>query len=66
LARHIIEWLTDDAKHERLIGRLRELKEQVSHGGASERASEYILRVLGGDARIATTSPAPVAHNRAA
>lgn len=66
LARHIVEWLTDDSKHQRLIGRLRDLKEQVSHGGASERASEYILRVLGGNSTIETTRPAPGAQRRAA
>jgi lipid-A-disaccharide synthase len=47
LARHLVEWLSDDAKHELLVARLAALKQQIAHGGASQRASQYILRALG-------------------
>jgi lipid-A-disaccharide synthase len=66
LARHIIEWLTDDAKHQRLIGRLRELREQVGHGGASQRACEYILRELGRQNSPRLLGESPPAPRRAA
>jgi lipid-A-disaccharide synthase len=46
LARHCIEWLTDDAQRQLLVGRLEELRDRVASGGASQRAAEYILRHL--------------------
>ncbi len=46
LASHVVEWLTDRAAHERLTGRLADLKRSIGHGGASRRATEYILDVL--------------------
>ena len=47
LARHIIDWLADEPRRRKLIGELVKLKVRVGHGGASRRASEYILRALG-------------------
>jgi lipid-A-disaccharide synthase len=46
IAKHIVEWLTDPAKHTARVEALAELKSRVSHGGASRRAAEYILDVL--------------------
>lgn len=46
LARHCIEWLTDEAPRQALIRRLEELRDQVAGGGASQRAADYILRHL--------------------
>ncbi|HET6879299.1 MAG TPA: lipid-A-disaccharide synthase [Pirellulales bacterium] len=47
LARHVIEWLDDEPRRRRLIAELARLKVRVGHGGASRRASEYILQALG-------------------
>ncbi|HVX16152.1 MAG TPA: lipid-A-disaccharide synthase [Pirellulales bacterium] len=47
LARHVIEWLDDEPRRRKLIGELVKLKVRVGHGGASRRASEYILATLG-------------------
>lgn len=47
IARHVIDWLADEPRRRRLIGELARLKVRVGHGGASRRASEYILRALG-------------------
>ena len=46
VAAHIIEWLHDPAKRAARVEALRALKAQVAHGGASNRAAEYILNVL--------------------
>ena len=43
LARHVIEWLTDEPKRQALMGRLKALKQQVAHGGASGTAADLIL-----------------------
>lgn len=48
IAGHAIGWLQDEAKRQRLIDRLVELREQVASGGASARAAEYIVRALAG------------------
>lgn len=66
LARHLVEWLSDDAKHQTLVDRLAQLKEQVAHGGASQRASEYIVRELRGATNRPPTTATPVAQRRAA
>ncbi len=47
LARHVIDWLADEPRRRQLIGDLARLKRRVGHGGASRRASEYILQALG-------------------
>ncbi len=47
IATHVTHWLTDVTGRERLVARLAQLKTTVAHGGASTRASEYILRKLG-------------------
>jgi lipid-A-disaccharide synthase len=47
IAGHVTGWLTDSAARARLVERLAELKARIAHGGASARASEYILRALG-------------------
>jgi lipid-A-disaccharide synthase len=46
IARHIIQWLTDDTAYRQLVARLEGLKAKVSHGGASQRAAAYVLREL--------------------
>ena len=46
LAAHIVEWLTQPAKRERLIADMAALKEQVGQGGASKKAAEYMLAEL--------------------
>jgi lipid-A-disaccharide synthase len=46
IATHLTQWLTDSAARERLVARLAELKTMIAHGGASARASDYILRTL--------------------
>ncbi len=47
IAAHLIHWLTDQAARIRLEQRLAELKARIGHGGASDRAAEYILKALG-------------------
>jgi lipid-A-disaccharide synthase len=49
VAGHVIEWLTEPAKHTARMAQLAELKERVGYGGASRRAADYLLNVL--DAR---------------
>jgi len=46
IAAHVVEWLTDPAKREVRIAELARLKARVAHGGASNRAAEYILHAL--------------------
>jgi lipid-A-disaccharide synthase len=46
VANHVIEWLTRPAERDRLVGQLAALRERVGHGGASRRASEYLLEEL--------------------
>ncbi|MHB1037957.1 MAG: lipid-A-disaccharide synthase [Pirellulales bacterium] len=57
VAAHVIEWLTDSAKRQRLVAELAELKARVGHEGASRAAAEYILHAL--DVR---TTPVPRPH----
>ncbi|HTU24290.1 MAG TPA: lipid-A-disaccharide synthase [Pirellulales bacterium] len=59
LADHVIRWLTDRAERARVTAELAALKERVGHGGASRRASEYILTTLG-----AKRPPIPRPHFR--
>jgi lipid-A-disaccharide synthase len=49
VATHVIEWLIDPAKRAVRISQLAELKARVGHGGASQRAADYMLKIL--DAR---------------
>lgn len=56
LAAHVVEWLTDEQKHARLVRRLAELKAEVGHGGASVTAANYILGEL---QRVERPSPRP-------
>jgi lipid-A-disaccharide synthase len=46
IASHIVEWLTDPAKRASRVEALEALCERVAHGGASNRAAEYILDSL--------------------
>jgi lipid-A-disaccharide synthase len=48
IAGHVVEWLTDRTKRECRVAELARLKAQVAAGGASCRAAQYILSVLGG------------------
>ena len=42
LAEHVANWLADEDQYRRRVQQLHQLKAQVAHGGASERAAEYI------------------------
>jgi lipid-A-disaccharide synthase len=46
VADHVVEWLTDSAIRSACVAKLAELKERVGHGGASQRAADYLLRNL--------------------
>lgn len=46
VASHIIQWLCDPATRTSRVEALAALKERVAHGGASNRAAEYILDIL--------------------
>jgi lipid-A-disaccharide synthase len=46
LAAHCIEWLGDAGARTQHIARLARLRDQFAAGGASDRAAEYIARVL--------------------
>ena len=46
VARHAIEWLTDETARQALIARLVALRERVAAGGASAAAADYIWRNL--------------------
>jgi lipid-A-disaccharide synthase len=46
LARHVVEWLTDRPKRQRLVERLERLRAEVGHGGAAAAAAEYIVGAL--------------------
>lgn len=46
LARHVVSWITDAAERDRLVERMHALRENLAHGGASERAAEYIVDEL--------------------
>jgi lipid-A-disaccharide synthase len=46
VAAHVIEWLTEPAKRAARVAQLAALKDQVGHGGASQRAAGYMLQVL--------------------
>jgi lipid-A-disaccharide synthase len=52
IARHVIEWLTDEPKRQVLVDRLRGLKDKVAHDGATSTAAELILREVGRPAPI--------------
>ena len=42
LAEHLVTWLSDEIEYCRRVEELRQVKSQVAHGGASQRAAEYI------------------------
>ncbi|TWU21942.1 lipid-A-disaccharide synthase [Bythopirellula polymerisocia] len=46
LADHVVQWLTSADDHERNVQGLADLKARIGHGGASQRAAEYISRLL--------------------
>jgi lipid-A-disaccharide synthase len=52
IAAHVVEWLTDRRKRDARVAALADLKARVAHGGASENAARYILRVLTPPARV--------------
>ena len=47
IAAHVVEWLINPEKRKARIADLARLKAEVGHGGASNRAAEYILNALG-------------------
>ena len=46
VAEHVVEWLTEPAIRAARVAELAELKEVVGNGGASRRATDYLLRAL--------------------
>jgi lipid-A-disaccharide synthase len=46
VARHVIQWLTDETARDHVRGKLLRAREKVVCPGASERAAEYILSHL--------------------
>jgi lipid-A-disaccharide synthase len=46
IARHVIDWLTQPAAREAVVGRLRELRSRAAVPGACERAAEFLLADL--------------------
>lgn len=61
VAAHIIDWLTDSARRFERIAQLAELKERVGHGGASRRASNYMLDALDARQQPALRTHYPIA-----
>ncbi|MEK6249503.1 MAG: hypothetical protein N2C12_15080, partial [Planctomycetales bacterium] len=46
IAGYVIRWLTDEVEWQRRHEQLRQLRQEVAHGGASERTARYILEKL--------------------
>lgn len=46
VARHAIEWLTDELARQALVGRLTALRDHVGQSGASHRAADYLVQHL--------------------
>ena len=46
IAGHVVRWLSDAAQREACVAELQRLRAEVGHGGASQRAAEYILDAL--------------------
>ena len=46
-AGHLTQWLTDATARNALVAKLERLRDEVGRPGASERAAEYVLQVLG-------------------
>jgi lipid A disaccharide synthetase len=59
IARHAIEWLSDERSRQRLISRLTDLRERIAAGGASATAADYIVRQLGAASADVLSLPAP-------
>lgn len=47
MARQLVGWLADDARRQQREEELIALRERIGHGGASSRAADYILSVIG-------------------
>lgn len=58
VAAHALRWLEDEAARQRVIGRLRALRERLDRGEASATAADYLVRHLAvsADATDAATS----------
>lgn len=52
VADHVIAWLTDSTEYARNVEQLGELKEKIAHGGASQRAAEYIANLASGGGAV--------------
>ncbi|MCH2115847.1 MAG: lipid-A-disaccharide synthase [Pirellulales bacterium] len=52
LARHMVEWLTDEKSRSRVQGQLMDLKARVAHGGASQRGAAYISEIADGRSTV--------------
>ena len=53
IAAHVIEWINDPLRYQGVIDRLKALKSEVAHGGASKTAARYILNVMNDLSEIA-------------
>ncbi|HEY1066394.1 MAG TPA: lipid-A-disaccharide synthase [Pirellulales bacterium] len=61
IADHICEWLVEPEAREKTVRRLRELKAQFAHSGASARAADAILQSLR-ERKTAATSVSDATH----
>jgi len=55
IAAHAIHWLSDEPERQRLIGKLKVLRERLAAGGASRAAADYIVQALAVDAEQGVT-----------
>lgn len=55
LAGHVVEWLTNPPQRHSLVRQLKDLRDRVGHGGASERAAQYIVKELRGTSAATST-----------
>ena len=46
IALHVVGWLSDSALRQKLIDRLKKLKDEVAHGGSSAKAAAYIASAV--------------------
>jgi len=46
LAAHVMDWLTVPEEYQRVVDGMKDLKRRVGHGGASQRAADYISACL--------------------
>jgi hypothetical protein len=57
IASHVVGWLNDSQRREKVIGDLAKLKAEVGHGGASRVAAELILKDVAERGRMKPPKP---------